>query len=184
MAFTSLSHRPIQPQDPQDLALLYQIYASTRMEELALVDWTDQQKTEFLQMQFHCQHQYYQQQFDQAEFLLLFQRSVPIGRLYVDRREQEIHIIDIALLPTFRNQGIGTVLLSQLQAEARQRQVPLRIHVEPINRALGLYRRLGFQQISEQGFYLLMEWCPRPDQEPQPLETQTPDQSRLQFLEV
>lgn len=171
---TSLTYRPIQPEDPQDLTLLYQIYASTRIEELALVDWDDQQKAEFLQMQFLCQHRYYQHQFDQAEFLLLFQDALPIGRLYVDRRRDEMHIIDIALLPEFRNQGIGTAVLRSLQTEAAQRGVPLRIHVESVNRALHWYQRLGFEPIEERGFYLLMEWSASSSLDPIP-ESQIPE---------
>ena len=38
---------------------------------------------------------------------------------------------------------------------------PLRIHVERMNPALGLYERLGFEQVEDRGVYWLMEWQPR-----------------------
>ncbi len=45
--------RPIRPDDE---AFLYEVYASTRTEELAVVDWDDTQKAAFLHMQFAAQH--------------------------------------------------------------------------------------------------------------------------------
>jgi hypothetical protein len=36
----------------------------------------------------------------------------------------------------------------------------VRLHVEPLNPALGLYERLGFRRIDDTGVYLLMEWSP------------------------
>ncbi len=43
----------------QDQEILFQIYASTRSEELALTNWTEEQKKTFLQMQFRSQQAYY-----------------------------------------------------------------------------------------------------------------------------
>ncbi len=39
----------------------------------------------------------------------------------------------------------------------------VRIHVERNNPALGLYHRLGFREIEDQGVYLLMERAPARD---------------------
>ena len=41
-----------------------------------------------------------------------------IGRLYVDHRTHEIRIVDIALLPAHRNQGIGRALVQAVLDEA------------------------------------------------------------------
>ena len=35
---------------------------------------------------------------------------------------------------------------------------PVRIHVERANRAINLYRRLGFREVGENELYYLMEW--------------------------
>jgi len=86
----------------------------------------------------------------------------PVGRLYIDRRKTEIRIIDIAILPAFRSHGIGTQVLNWLFAEADNVQLPVSIHVEKYNRALHWYQRLGFQQLEDQGVYLLMERRPTP----------------------
>jgi len=154
---TMASLRPVRPEDE---GFLYDVYASTRTEELSVTGWTDLQKEQFLQMQFGAQHQYYKQQFPQAEFQIILLQNRPIGRLYVDRRQDEIRIIDIALLTEYRNAGIGSMFLQKMMAEAKKKGKLIRIHVETYNPALRLYRRLGFREIENQGVYLLMEWSP------------------------
>lgn len=47
-------------------------------------------------------------------------------------------------------------------AEARGKNLPVRIHVEQFNPALRLYERLGFTKIHDEGIYHLMEWRPAP----------------------
>ena len=110
----------LRPVRPEDESFLYEVYASTRLDELALTGWTEQQKKEFLQMQFGAQHRYYHEQFPEAEFHIILIQNLPIGRLYVDRRSDEIRIIDIALLPEYRNAGIGSMFLHNLMEEAEQ----------------------------------------------------------------
>lgn len=153
----SLQFRPIQTQDQ---AFLCQVYASTRSEEMMVLPWTEEEKHRFLEMQFQAQHSHYQQYYAQAEFLIILQADQPIGRLYLDRRHDEIRIVDIALLPAYRNRGIGTALLYQILAEATQKGLLVRIHVETFNPALRLYQRLGFVDVETNGVYYLMEWRP------------------------
>jgi ribosomal protein S18 acetylase RimI-like enzyme len=82
------------------------------------------------------------------------------GRLIVDRSGKDILLIDIALLPQFRNAGIGSVLMKQVMAEAARAQKPLKLHVEKFNRARRLYDRLGFSTAGDNGIYLEMVWKP------------------------
>jgi GNAT superfamily N-acetyltransferase len=153
----ALTCRPIHPDDKD---FLYAVYAGTRAEELAPLDWNEEQKTAFLKMQFSAQHQYYQEQFPDAAFKVVLLDGKPIGRLYVERRENEIRVIDIALLPEYRNGGIGTSLLKELIAEADEAHKPVRIHIERFNRALRLYERLGFTKLEDRGVYFLLAWSP------------------------
>jgi ribosomal protein S18 acetylase RimI-like enzyme len=155
MTFVRL--RPIAKDDD---ALLRRIYASTREEELSVVPWSEDQKAAFLTMQFEAQKAHYDRHYPDAERSVILADDKPAGRLYVDRQPKEIRIIDIALLPEHRGGGIGTRLLQQILTEASTRHLPVRIHVERNNRALSLYRRLGFTPIGENGVYWLMEWKP------------------------
>ncbi len=149
-----------------DLPLLERIYAGTRTEELAQTDWDDAQKAAFLRFQFHAQHQHYATHYADAQFLVIERDGQAVGRLYLHWRTTELRIVDIALLPGHRDTGIGGALLRVLLEAAGARNLSVSIHVEQFNRAMALYRRLGFQKIGEHGVYHLMEWRPsgpRPD---------------------
>jgi ribosomal protein S18 acetylase RimI-like enzyme len=148
----------LRPIVADDLPFLLAVYASTRELELAAVPWDAGQKAAFVRMQFDAQHAYYQEHYAGAAFDVILVGGQPAGRLYVDRQDNEIRIVDIALLPEYRNRGIGTGLLRELQSEAAAAGKPLRIHVERFNPALALYERLGFRQIDDRGVYLFLEW--------------------------
>ena len=150
----------LRPIRDADAPLLAEIYASTRRGELApLTDWSQDQKEAFLKQQFEAQQRHYRARFANASFDLLLLSGEVVGRLYVDRAADELRIIDIALLPAHRGRGLGGALLRALQAEATQRELPLRIHVERFNPARRLYDRLGFREVDDQGIYVLMEWA-------------------------
>ncbi|MFQ5524655.1 MAG: GNAT family N-acetyltransferase [Thermoanaerobaculia bacterium] len=153
----AITSRPITDTDEP---LLRRIYASTRADEMAVVPWTEPEKAAFLKIQFEAQHKYYQEIFPDAEFSILEVNGEPIGRLYIDRREDEHRLIDIALLPEFRGKGIGGRLMRGVLDEVRQAGKLVRIHVEQNNPAMRLYKRLGFEKIEDQGVYWLMEWRP------------------------
>jgi GNAT superfamily N-acetyltransferase len=144
-----------------DEEFLYQVYAGTRAEELAQVGWDDSQKELFLRQQFTAQGQWYTEQYGGASFDVVLLDGQPVGRLYVARWEEEIRIMDIALLPEHRGRGVGGGLLIRLMAEATAAGRPLTIHVERFNRALRLYGRLGFAAVEDKGVYLLLRWSPR-----------------------
>lgn len=103
-----LTLRPVRPDDE---ALLFLTYASTRAEELQLVDWSAEQKQAFLWMQFEAQRQSYAAQFPAAEYDVIFRNGTAAGRLTVDRAGEQLLIIDIALLPEHRGTGIATALI-------------------------------------------------------------------------
>jgi ribosomal protein S18 acetylase RimI-like enzyme len=145
---------------PDDEDFLYRVYASTREEELARTGWDEEQTVAFLQMQFRAQQQDYRQRFSSAEFQVILLNERPVGRLYVDRRQDEIRIIDIALLTPFRNAGIGSKLMERLVGEADQADLPIRIHVEQGSPALRIYDRFGFLAVSQDEIYILMERPP------------------------
>lgn len=155
-----LRYRPIEPADE---ALLYAIYASTRAEEMALVQhiWSEQQISAFLNQQFRAQHQYYQEMYSRADFLIILCDDMPAGRLYLYEESADFRIIDITLLPEFRNHGLGEYILRGILDKAAAAGKSVSIHVERMNPARHLYDRLGFKIIDESNqVYLLMEWKP------------------------
>ncbi len=111
-----------------------------------------------------CQHarggNYNQANYPRAQFQLVEDAGIAIGRLYVDRWADQIRIIDVALLPEYRGRGAGTWLINQILNEGRQLDLPVTIHVERFNPALRLYERLGFQLAEDKGVYLFLKWTP------------------------
>ena len=152
-AQAGLRFRPITD---ADLPFLSALYASTRTEELRIVDWSEGQKTAFLRQQFEAQHAHYQKHYRGSDFLVIEREGDAIGRLYLARWAREHRVVDISLLPEHRRKGWGAALLNDLLDEAAAVGKPVTIHVEKFNPAMSLYRRLGFVTAGEQGAYDLM----------------------------
>ncbi len=153
---------PIHEFSQDTLNLLSEIYASTRMSELEQTDWTDEQKKVFTDHQFYAQHDYYQKIYPDAFSNAIMQNGKMIGRLYLHlQHPDDVRIIDIALLPEYRNQAIGTNILKDLQQYCVRLNKTLSIHVEQFNPAKKLYERLGFTYAETYDqVYILMKWTP------------------------
>lgn len=147
-----------------DLTVLCKIYGSTRTEELEKgTNWNDEQKNIFIEHQFLAQHEYYQKNYIGAKFYIIEKENVIIGRLYIDFffEKKGIRIIDITLLPDWRDKNIGSSILKEILEKAAKENLKVTIHVESFNPAMNLYKKLGFTKISEtNGIYHLMEWAP------------------------
>ncbi|MEE7561037.1 GNAT family N-acetyltransferase, partial [Xanthomonas sp. Kuri4-2] len=144
-----------------DVPWLRALYASTRSAELAGVPWTDAAKRAFLDQQFALQHVHYLTHFPEADFLVLATPQAPVGRLYLDRRVSPHALVDISLMPDWRGQGLGTILVAHAQALAREAGCALALHVMHANPgAHRLYQRLGFVASGSSQTHLAMRWEP------------------------
>ncbi|MBZ9737887.1 MULTISPECIES: GNAT family N-acetyltransferase [unclassified Mesorhizobium] len=143
-----------------DIAFLSRLYASTRMEELAVTGWSEVQKAAFLDMQFQAQHAHYHAHYPEADWLVVEHAREDIGRLYIERWPSQHRIIDIAFLPAHRRKGHGTALLRDLIDEAWLSGKYVSIHVEKNSPARRLYLDLGFAVVEDKGVYDLMACAP------------------------
>lgn len=141
-----------------DQPFLFEVYAATRREEVALAGWPAAEQASFLDMQARAQHAHYHAHYPDAAWLVIQIGVAPVGRLYLEHWPSQHRIIDIALLPAFRRRGFGEAILRDLMADAAKAGKTLSIHVERTNPAMRLYRRLGFETVEEKGVYELMEW--------------------------
>jgi len=159
-----------RPAMDADLPFLARLYASTRADELALLPWSGEQKAAFVDMQFRAQHHDYARNFPDADRLVILRAGAPVGRLYVEVRGDDLHIIDIAFLDEHRRHGLGTALMLDLFDEAAAGAKAVTIYVEKNNPALRLYHRLGFVRVDDHGIYDFMRATPpagaRPGESP------------------
>lgn len=130
----------LRPATPADEDWQVAIFAGTRGDELALTGWPPAQREAFVRQQHRAQQQHYRAHFPHAVCQLVLVDGEIAGRLWLDERNDRLHILDIALLPAWRGRGLGTRCLQDLARRGR----PLGIQVELHNPARRLYARLGF----------------------------------------
>ena len=142
----------------EDRDFLVGVYGAARDEELSQVAWGPGQREAFVRMQFDAQDREYRRHNPYGTFDVVEVEGQPAGRLYVDRRPGDLRIVDISILPEFRDSGVGSHLIRRLMDEAAGSDRIVSIHVEIHNRAAELYARLGFTVAAEVGVYRRMEW--------------------------
>ncbi|TWH48797.1 GNAT family N-acetyltransferase [Sporomusa sp. KB1] len=140
-----------------DLEFLYRVYASTRNEEMAVTGWNEADIENFLRMQFNLQHTYYRQTYPQAAFDIILIDGIPAGRLYIDRQQDKMVVIDIALLPEFRRRGAGGRIMRNLVEEVDKEGLLMSLHVECNNPVRLFYKTLGLVEKGTYGVYYYME---------------------------
>jgi len=143
-----------------DEAFLYELYRTTRSEEIAAWGLDSSQQEMLLKLQFDAQRQHYELAYEAVEHAIILVGNRPVGRIMVLRSQQEFVLVDIALLPGARGIGIGTALIAELRDEAEQAGKPVSLHVAKNNRARRLYERLGFEIREDTGMYFKMELRP------------------------
>jgi ribosomal protein S18 acetylase RimI-like enzyme len=149
----------VRPVEPDDEPFLFRVYAITRADEVSSWGWDQAQQEAFLRMQFLTRKLSYRAQYPGADHRIVMHDDQPVGTILFAKTDKEILFLDIALLAEYRNAGIGTGLIRDLQAEAARTGVPVHLHVLKTNPAAArLYDRLGFQTTKDDGVYLHMKW--------------------------
>lgn len=143
-----------------DRDFLVGVFASTRADELQALAWNPIQAEMFINIQYNAQHQSYRLSYPTAENNIILHDGQPIGRMLIDRSEEAIHLVDIALLPDYRNHGVGSELVGRLLDEGASQERPVVLSVYNSNPAIHLYQRLGFKKVNEESLYWQMRWLP------------------------
>jgi ribosomal protein S18 acetylase RimI-like enzyme len=142
-----------------DEPFLFRVYCSSRADEMAMVPWPEEQKHAFLRFQFVAQHSHYREQFPHAAFEIILADDQPAGRLYT-LRDQLIRILDITVLPEFRNRGIGSYLIDRIVNQSQDTGKAIQIYVETFNPSVRFFARYGFSKVAEDGLNYLLEYRP------------------------
>ncbi len=108
--------------------------------------------------QFEAQRTGWSQMFPGSEHDVIVLGGRPIGRVWVHWSAEECLIVDLALLPEHRRQGIGTQIVRELLGAADERGLSTRAHVERMNTpSLAFWTRLGFREISGDALFVEIE---------------------------
>lgn len=145
---------------PEHERFLYELYADVRAEEVASFGWGVAERDAFLRMQFEMQRKSYDLRYPNANHRIVISEGKPIGRMIVDEGTKEVRLVDLSLIAPFRNRGIGSRLIEELQDGARRTGLPLRLSSLQTNRAIELYRRLGFAIDGTHAPYVSLIWLP------------------------
>jgi len=141
-----------------DDPFLFSLFCSIREPDFAFLGELERKK--LLELQFAAQQRHYQANMPEAEHLIVIQDGGPIGRMILHRRNDELILAEIALLPEHRNHGIGSILIKELIKDEAEQGRTIRLHVYKQSVAVSLYGRLGFAIAKDDGAYLLMEKPP------------------------
>ena len=143
-----------------DGPFLERLFISVRIDELGPTGWPEEAKHAFLANQFTFQRKHYANAYGGGDFRIVEQDGVPVGRLSLFWGADEVRVVDISLLPDRRGGGLGTALIRMVQADAAARGKAVSLHVDLMNPAQCLYRRLGFVEDGMHGPSWRMVWHP------------------------
>ena len=147
----------LRPVEEKDTAFIEAVYRTTREAELNLTNWSEYQKSAFINMQSMAQLADYKTKCPGARLQVIIYNKKDAGRFFTCETENEIRLLDITILPEFIGKGIGTNLLHRLIQRSNKVQKKISLQVIASNPALKLYQRLGFVYIKSAGFYYYME---------------------------
>lgn len=142
-----------------DEPFLRQMFHIVREHEFEAAGMTPEVLGAFLADQYRTMRAYYAQEFPDTVYTILEHGGAPIGYEAVNHTDV-LHLIDIALLPEFRNRGIGSSRLRRLMRLAAEAGQAMILSVEVFNPAQRLYERLGFEVEQDAGIYRRMRWTP------------------------
>jgi ribosomal protein S18 acetylase RimI-like enzyme len=146
-----------------DQDFLLQLYLATQPIETTSWNMSAAEREQLLRMQFRGRSQTYTAQYSDAEDWIICLNEEGdverrVGRHLVMRQNGAILGVDLAVLPVYQNQGLGSLVLQQVQRQCAQEGLTFRLQVLHTNPARRLYDRLGFRMVSQDLLYAQMEW--------------------------
>jgi GNAT superfamily N-acetyltransferase len=154
-----------RPERAADEGFRFDLFNGSRApgEDLAALDAPLRER--LMRQQFCGQNASYRANYPDARFDIVEHAGAPIGRIVTARTPDAVLIVDIALIASWRGQGIGASLVNDVLIEARAAGLPVRLRVSANNaQALRFYLRLGFTLIESSAIDMRLEWrdaCPQ-----------------------
>lgn len=134
----------VRPAGATDEPFLFALHGSTR-DDLRALGLPEAHLAALLDLQARAQHADYTRNYASEGHFVVELDGEPIGRIWVDRRPDELLVVDVALLPAHRSRGIGALLFRELFDEADEAGLRVRMTTQPANDGmLRFARRHGF----------------------------------------
>lgn len=151
----------IRPALPSDEAFFLALYRSTRDDLLGLL--ADPRYIEgIIAMQQKMQVAGYRSSYPEAVYEVLELGGVPAGRLVTAHVPGAVRVVDIAVMPQARGQGVAGEALRRLQRQAAQEGRDVALAVRSDNPgARRLYAALDFAVETEEAVRLELRWRPK-----------------------
>jgi GNAT superfamily N-acetyltransferase len=150
----------LRPMMASDNAFIESLYRSTR-EDLRLLDAEEDFIDELIESQRRAQTQGYGDMFPNAMYFVAEHHGERIGRVVLDFGQNEVRVVDIALIPAARGKGFGGQILQSVQLVASKVMAPVTLSVRFDHLAAKhLYARLGFVVESLQLPFERLVWYP------------------------
>jgi ribosomal protein S18 acetylase RimI-like enzyme len=143
----------------EDATFLLTLHDSVKGADLALI--AEAMRRQLLDMQFRAMTLGYRAAFPMARYDIITLNEAPIGRLITDLSQGWFHVVHIALLPEWRDHGIGRALMASVLEHPRHLGLRCEATVALDNLAsLRLWTRLGFVERERDDANLVVEWRP------------------------
>ncbi len=149
--------------DGSDEPFLFNLFASQKLPDMALMPLDAAGKEQLLRMQYRSMSASYHRQFPQARFEIVQLNGLRAGRLITDVTAERVYYVDIAILPQCQGGGVATALMTAVLDEPRRLGVPGRVKVMAGNWAsLRLCEKIGFTVAGQEPPYADLEWRAAP----------------------
>lgn len=141
-----------------DDAFLFDLFVQTRQSDFQNLSMDDNQKQMLLRWQYQAQSKSYFAHHPDLTHFIILNHGEPVGRFMFNESENDLHIVDIAVMPQTQNQGIGSAVIQKYIEYGKQTHKKVWLQVFKTNKAKHLYERMGFQITSENDLQYTMEW--------------------------
>jgi ribosomal protein S18 acetylase RimI-like enzyme len=145
-----------RPAAAPDMGFLRELHACTRAQDLALLDVTPAVLDTLLNMQFEAQQRHHLQLHPGSMPWVIERHGQGLGQMRLHLDDDGVHLMDIAVSPAQRRQGLASACLQALLQLADRHAWPVHLHVLADNPIRHWYARLGFVLTAEAGLHQAM----------------------------
>lgn len=142
-----------------DIDFLLSLYETSREEEMQHINWkNDAERTFFFRHQYNAQQMHFDSNYDNLTYDILVYDNEDIGRLVLNRTPENIHCIDIIIMPHFRKMGIGSIVMQWIEDELNKKNSTATLFFEKTKPHLEeIYEKYGFVTIEDLGTHKYMK---------------------------